>query len=94
MVINLNGDESTLFMTTGVHDPDALNILKPLKLVDMTSTHHVFETEGEIKEQIALLNEDFGRASQYFSVLMTLINTNSGESKSREMGCFSSIYED
>ena len=93
-VINLNGDESTLFMTTGVHDTDALNILKPLKLVEITGTHHYFGTDGVIQEFIELKNEDFGRASQYFEVNFTIKNMNSGESRTKTLGCFSSIYND
>ena len=94
IVINLDGENSTLFMTTGVHDPDAQNTLKPLKLVEITDTHHYFQTEGEIQESIELSNADFGRASQYFQVHVTRTLVASGESKSKQLGCFSSIYDD
>jgi hypothetical protein len=94
MVINLDGDDSTLFMTTGLQDPDALNILKPLKLVDVTSSHHFFKTEGDIQELIQITSSDLGVASQYFDIMITYTNVISGQTSTKQMGCFSSLYLD
>ena len=93
MVVNLDAENSTLFMTTGVHDPDALNILKDLKLAASNESFHIYETQGEIIESIEIPNEFIDVYANYFLVQMTLTNSSTGSSRTRQMSCFSALYD-
>jgi hypothetical protein len=93
MVINLDGEKSTLFLTTGVHDPNELRILKDLYLQSTGDDFTVYETrDGLVKEEIEIENQYLGRALGYFPVIMTMTKLESGYSQTLELGCFSSIH--
>lgn len=94
-VINLNGEESTLFMTNGVHMPDELRILKDLNLVSETELELIYETQqGNIKDVVYIPVKEMIQSPSYFSVVLEHINMNSGHSHDRKLSCFSSIYDD
>ena len=92
-VINLDGDQSTLFLTTGVHDPNELRILKDLYLQSKGDDFTVFETrDGLIKEEVEIENQYLDRALDYFPVTFSMTKVDSGYSQTFELGCFSSIH--
>lgn len=92
-VINLNGDKSTLFMTSGVHNPDETRVLKKLYFVSNDGRFAAFETrQGEVKEVVYIPSSHIGIASQAFEVTMEM--SSPSHKTSFEMGCFSAIYED
>ncbi len=91
-VINLDGENSTLFMTTGVHDPDELRILKDLDFVGTDESFTTYKTAGVIEETVVIPNESIGVASSYFEVEITLKNTQNQAQRTRSVGCFSSIH--
>jgi len=92
-VINLNGDQSTYFMTTGVHDPDEIRVLKTLELSVLGDDFNVYTTStGPVREEITIATEYIDRALGYFPVSLKLIKLDSGYSQTIQMGCFSSIH--
>ena len=94
-VVNLNGDQSTLFMTTGLGDPNELRILKDLYFDSETDTDLIYKTnQGPIVDYVSVPKSVIGKYSNYFIVSMTLVNTQSGYSSTREMSCYSAIYND
>ncbi len=95
-VINLNGENSTLFMTNGVHlpDEDRIDMLKDLFLDSQDATHMIYTTEGRIKDFVKVPNEVIGKYSSSFEVIVGHLNTENGYTRERVMYCFSAIYND
>lgn len=96
-VINLDGDNSTLFMTNGVHlpDEDRIDLLKDLYFDSKNETHTVYVTDqGKIKDVVKVPNNVIGKYSSSFEVIMGHVNTENGYSRERVMYCFSAIYND
>jgi hypothetical protein len=92
-VINLNQDQSTLFMTNGVHLPDEIRVLKDLNLIFESQTQLIYETsEGNIKDKVFIPLEQMQANPNYFTVKIEHTKTNSGYTQSRIMGCFSSVH--
>ena len=97
LVINLDGENSTIFMTNGVHlpDPDRVEILKPISLFDITQEYHIYQTqEDRIIEQVKIPNDVIGKYSSNFTILMGHKRANDQYFYEREMYCYSAIYED
>jgi hypothetical protein len=93
MVINLDGEASTLFLTTGVHDPNELRVLKDLYLQSEGDDFTVYETrDGAVKEEVEIENQYLNRALGYFPVTFTMTKVDTGYSQTFELGCFSSIH--
>ena len=96
-VINLNGENSTLFMTNGVHlpDEDRVDMLKSLYFKGEDNSHAIYETDqGKIKDYVKVPLEVIGKYSSSFEVIMGHLNTDSGYTHERVMYCFSAIYND
>ena len=94
-VINLNGDESTLFMTNGVHLPNELRVLKDLSLVAESADELVYETnDGNIKDVVFIPVRDMQSSPNYFQVDLQHTRISSGYSQIRVMSCFSSTHND
>jgi hypothetical protein len=94
-VINLNGDQSTLFMTNGVHLPDEIRVLKDLSLVSESTQELVYETtDGNIKDVVFIPVEDMQSSPNYFMVDLQHTRISSGYSQTRSMSCFSSTHND
>lgn len=91
-VINLDGEESTLFMTTGLQDPDELRVLKELNFVAEDEFVTTYKTDGQIEEIVTIPNEFIGVATSYLEVEITLRNIQSNHEVTKSLGCFSSIY--
>lgn len=94
MVINLDGDQSTLFLTTGVHDPNELRILKDLFLVEAGDDFHVYATnEGPVKEEIIIEKQYIDQALGYFTIDFKMTKLDDNYSQSFSLGCFSSLHD-
>lgn len=96
-VINLDGENSTLFMTNGVHlpDEDRIEMLKDLFFESEDSTHIIYITnEGTIKETVKIPREIIGKYSNGFEVILGHLNTENGYKLEHVMYCFSAIYND
>lgn len=95
-VINLDGDNSTLFMTNGVHlpDEDRVDMLKDLQFEIKDATHSTFVTDGTVKDYVKVPNDVIGKYSNSFEVIMGHLNTVTGYTRERIMYCFSAIYND
>lgn len=95
VVVNLDGEKSTLFMTNGVHLPpeDQIRILKDLKKYSETATEEVYKTSGETIDTVIVPKEHIGVASSYFEITLKHENVVRNLSRERQMGCFSSIHE-
>lgn len=95
-VINLNGENSTLFMTNGVHlpDEDRVDMLKDLFFDSQDENHMIYTTEGKIKDFVKVPVEVIGKYSSSFEVIMGHLNTENGYTRERVMYCFSAIYND
>lgn len=92
MVVNLDGDQSTLFLTNGLHLPDARNMLRPLKFENQYSDQTTFRTEGEIYHRLIINNEDLNVAKSYFTLDILFFDTVKDISEKFTVGCFSSVY--
>lgn len=96
-VINLDGENSTLFMTNGVHlpDEDRVDMLKDLFFKGESSSHAIYETNtGRIKDYVKVPLEIIGKYSSSFEVIMGHLNTENGYTRERVMYCFSALYND
>jgi hypothetical protein len=91
-VINLDGENSTLFMTTGVHDPNEIRVLKKLRLDEVTTTHHFYISHDQNStETLMIPNEIIG---EYASSFVVNFNHERNDYQfSRDMYCYSAIYE-
>ncbi|MCT4641363.1 MAG: hypothetical protein N4A33_03630 [Bacteriovoracaceae bacterium] len=97
IVINLNTNDSTLYITNGVHlpDTDRVSILKQLSFVEIKDEYHLFQAnDGKTQEMIAIRAQDIGVASSYFEVEMKITKLSNNDSMTKVYGCFSSLYED
>lgn len=96
-VINLNDNQSTLFMTNGVHLPDEqrVEVLKDLNEVNTDENFTTFETNlGNVQDILKIPTAIIGEFSSYFQVELTHKRIDSGYERSRVMSCYSAIYED
>ena len=96
-VINLDGENSTLFMTNGVHLPpgDEIRELKRLLFVGKDKSYARFETRsGSVSDQVMIPLEALGVASNSFQVILGHKNLQNGYERERVLGCFSSVFEE
>ena len=92
-VVNLDGNKSTLFMTTGVHDPDELRELKDLTFVSADASHTIYRASNEISiETVILPTEIIGKASNSFPVSLEFESADRGLKMTSDMICFSALY--
>lgn len=95
MVINLDGEESSLFLTNGVHLPDEMRVLKDLYQQSVGDDFHVYETRlGPVKDEVIIETQYIDRALSYFPVQFKMTHIERNYSQSFELSCFSSIYND
>lgn len=88
LVINLNEDQSTLFMTNGVHlpDEDRVDLLMNLNLSSQNQNNYLFKVEDDSILEIPA--SVIGQYSNSFSVYLIQ------DSYSQQYYCFSAIYND
>jgi hypothetical protein len=95
VVINLQGEKSTLFMTDGVHNPHEIRILKPLFFVDNDGSVAAYETnQGKVKEVVLIPAAKLGVPSRLFEVIMRMQSHSGDHYAEFKLGCFSAIYPD
>lgn len=95
MVINLNGDKSTLFMTNGVHLPDEIRVLKELVYAETNETSTIYKTQDSpIIETITIPNEFINVYSSYFLVNVNMERVSDGYSQNFDVSCYSALYDD
>jgi hypothetical protein len=93
-VINLDGPKSTLFMTTGVHDPNELRILKPISLLSVVGDKTIYQAKDQYSvETITLPTAIIGQYSSDFLVTIDFDAVSGNVQMSQEMSCYSAIYE-
>lgn len=93
-IINLDGEDSTLFLTTGVHLPDEIRVLKNLAYDSEDEKFVTYVTnEGPTKDSVSIPKSILGKHAQNFSVYFNHSNAEMDIEFGREMICFSAIYE-
>lgn len=94
-VVNLDGENSSLFMTNGVHIPDEVRVLKKLFWVEEVGDKVKYATnEGKVIEELLIPQDVIGKYSSYFEIQMTLSYRDNSYARTKNMACFSAIYED
>lgn len=92
-VINLDGDNSTFFHTTGVHLPGEERTLLPLRLAEQNKTHHKFVApNAESKFVLLIKNDDIGVDRN--RVIVQVQQASTGVIPDNVLRCFSVIYQD
>ncbi len=86
-VVNLDGDKSTLFMTTGVDDPNEIRILKKIKLHLENESRTEFMSEDE-ELLISVPNKAIGHILSYFKVTLTFLESDYDYS----LTCYSNVF--
>ena len=94
-VISLNGAKSTLFMTSGVADPDEVRVLKSISLLGVKGDKTIYQAQDDQTiETVIIPSEIIGKNSNYFSLTINLSSLDGTYKVSEEMSCFSSLYND
>ena len=88
-VVNINGEASTLFMTTGVGDPDEVRVLKNLRLHNETETTFEYLTTDE-EIQVTVPKNVVGTITNGFQVILTFIEPDFDYI----LSCFSNVFND
>jgi hypothetical protein len=97
-VINLDGENSTFFMTNGVHLPDEIRVLKGIELLSEDSEHTVYQTRQEdnqrygIREKISIPSPFINIPANSFDVELTIQRESDGYSQRLTLDCFSALY--
>ncbi len=95
VVINLDGDKSTLFMTNGVHLPNEIRILKDLYFDYEDELYvHYSTNEGPILDKVSVPQEVIGKTVKKFFVKFSHVSQRDRYAYGREMVCYSSIHDD
>lgn len=94
LVISLDGENSTLFMTSGLMtdwdlDPE-IRVLKKLVFTSKGNGFHTYKTQGSVMDVINIPSEAIGEYSSYIEIKVEHISDSN--TRSVEMSCFSSIY--
>ncbi len=90
MVVNLqNSKGGTLFLSSGMQNPEDERILVNIEFDKIQNNHHVFKVVGEVGEgSVAVPSLLIGKSSDSFLVDMMFANY------SFSYNCFSRIYND
>ena len=97
IVINLNDTQSTLFLTNGVHLPDAdrIETLKKINYSGEQGQFTIYKSQSEQTQEILEIpTQIIGEYSNYFKVLFTVVKSSNGAKLTKEFSCFSAIYND
>ena len=96
VVINLDGDNSTIFLTNGVHRPDEQRVIKDLKYITTKDSNVIYSTfEGSSKETILIPEQFINVASNYFQIEMqveVILKSNFQKYYDMKLSCFSSLH--
>ena len=93
VVINLDGEKSTLFITNGVHFPDEERIVKQLRYIETQNNFAIYGTnEGSTKETIYIPINKLNVASSNFQVTIQVDEMLKSAFYEVDLSCFSSIH--
>jgi hypothetical protein len=93
-VINLDGAKSTLFMTTGLNDPDETRILKPIKFLRTEGDKTLYQAkDNDSIETITLPSAIVGKNSKNFFAELELKKVDGSMMFTEELQCYSAIYD-
>jgi hypothetical protein len=90
MVVNLPTEKGgTLFLSSGMQNPEDERLLVDIQLEKIENDHHLFKvvTEGR-QGQITVPSEVIGKAAKSFNIQLVFAGFH------LEYGCFSSLYND
>lgn len=93
-VINLDGENSTLFSTSGVHLPQEDYRLEKIFFEGQDQDFHVYATRSQDKQTVYIPGHIIGINSQLFYVNLIEQLANQKLPFSRQLACFSALYED
>lgn len=89
VVVNINGTASTLFMTSGIGDPDEVRVLKNIKELRKNQTHTEFITlDDEIL--VTVPNHAIERIVNSFEVVLSFLDSD----YDYQMSCYSNVFKD
>lgn len=86
-VVNVDGANSTLFMTSGVDDPNEIRILKKIKIHLETETNVDFMSEDE-ELLISVPKKAIGQILNYFKVTLTFLDSD----YDYNLTCYSNVF--
>lgn len=93
-VINLAGKKSTLFMTTGLQDPEEQRILKSIKYIGTNGKNTIYQAQDDFSiETIAIPTALIGKSSNNFFLGLELRRVDGSIVIAEELQCFSAIYD-
>ena len=93
-VINLDGENSTFFLTNGVHLPDERRLLKKITFEEEVDDLHIYRIEDKNNEvKIEIPSDVIGTFNNNFTIILRGKKNNSKYSYVSEMRCFSAIYD-
>jgi hypothetical protein len=92
-VINLDGAKSTLFMTTGLDDPEEIRILKPIKFLATEGDKTFYQAkDNDSIETITLPTDIIGKNSKNFFAALELKKVDGSMVFTEELQCYSATY--
>ena len=89
VVVNVDGAASTLFMTTGVGDPDEVRVLKNIRELRVGEKTTEFVTSDD-EIVVSVPNAAIGRIINGFEVVLSFVDSDYDYS----LSCFSNVFED
>jgi hypothetical protein len=92
-VINLDGEKSTLFMTTGLDDPDELRILKSIKFLKNENGKTQWQAKDDLSiETVTLPTSIIGKNSHNFFAELELRAVDGSITVTEDLQCYSAMY--
>ena len=88
-VVNVDGAKSTLFMTSGVDDPNEIRILKKIKIHLENDTNVEFMSEDE-ELLVSVPKNAIGQILNYFKVTLTFLESD----YDYVLTCYSNVFKD
>lgn len=93
-VINLDGEKSTLFMTTGVNDPNEIRILKSIKFLRTQGDKTLYQSSNhESTETVILPTAIIGKNARNFNVTVELVAADGSLRLDSDLVCYSALYD-
>ena len=93
IVVNLNGDQSTLFMTNGVHIPGHDRKVYNIQLFDESSTFITYKSiSSNNNYYIMIPRTRINTASRLFYITFSKLTVDESLVFEKKLGCFSSIH--
>ncbi len=87
-VVNVDGENSTLFMTSGVDDPNEIRVLKKIKQHLETESDIEFLSEDE-ELLVSVPKTAIGNILSYFKVTLTFLESD----YDYELTCYSNVFK-